>query len=113
MAKEKTKSKVLKGRPATSPEEREEELVNLAIDLAEQQLRDGSASTQVIVHYLKLGSTRGMTEQKMLEKKTELLTAQTDSLKSAKRVEELYSEAMEAMARYSGSTSIGDKDEEL
>ncbi len=110
MAKHKTREDKPKGRPATSPEEREEELINLAIDLAEKQLREGSASTQVIVHYLKLGSTRGMTEQKMLEKKTELLSAQTDSLKSAQHVEELYTEAMAAMQRYSG---MGDKDEEI
>lgn len=110
MGKRKTKTELPRGRPATTPEEREEELINLAIDLAEQQLLDGTASTQVIVHYLKLGSTRGMTEQKMLEKKTELLTAQTESLNSSRRVEELYSNAMKAMQRYSG---MGDKDEEL
>lgn len=110
MGKRKSKADLPRGRPATTPEEREEELINLAIDLAEQQLLDGTASTQVIVHYLKLGSTRGMTEQKMLEKKTELLTAQTESLNSSRRVEELYANAMKAMQRYSG---MGDKDEEL
>ena len=110
MGKRKNNTELPRGRPATTPEEREEELINLAVDLAEKQLLDGTASTQVIVHYLKLGSTRGMTEQKMLEKKTELLTAQTESLNSSRRVEELYSNAMKAMQRYSG---MGDKDEEL
>lgn len=110
MAKKKTEEKVIRGRPARTPEEREDELINLAIDLAEKQLIEGTASTQVIVHYLKLGSTRGLTEQRMLEQKTELLTAQTESIKSAKRVEELYDEAMRAMQRYSG---IGEKDVEL
>lgn len=110
MGKRKTNTELPRGRPATTPEEREEEMINLAIDLAEEQLRDGTASTQVIVHYLKLGSTRGITEQRMLEKKTELLTAQTESLNSSRRVEELYTNAMKAMQRYSG---MGDKDEEL
>ena len=110
MGKSKGQKTRARGRPARTPEEREDELINLAIDLAEQQLMEGTASTQVIVHYLKLGSTRGMMEQKMLEQKTELLSAQTESLKSAKRVEELYSEAMRAMQRYSG---MGDKDVEL
>ncbi len=110
MGKRKTTTELPRGRPATTPEEREEELINLAIDLAEKQLLEGTASTQVIVHYLKLGSTRGMTEQKMLEKKTELLTAQTESLNSSRRVEELYANAMKAMQRYSG---MSDKDEEL
>lgn len=109
MAKKKDEKKP-RGRPATSPEEREEELISLAVDLAEQQLRDGTASTQVIVHYLKLGSTRGIAEQKMLEKRTDLLEAQTESLQSSKKVEELYTEAMEAFQRYSG---MGDKDAEL
>lgn len=110
MGNRKKHEKISKGRPATSPEERENELINLAVDLAEEQLRDGTASTQVIVHYLKLGSTRGMTEQKMLEKKTELITAQAESLKSAQHIEELYVQAMDAMRRYSG---MGEKDEEL
>ncbi len=110
MGKRKNNTELPRGRPATTPEEREEELINLAIDLAEKQLLEGTASTQVIVHYLKLGSTRGMTEQKMLEKKTELLTAQTESLNSSRRVEELYANAMKAMQRYSG---MSDKDEEL
>lgn len=110
MGKRKSNTELPRGRPATTPEEREEELINLAVDLAEKQLLEGTASTQVIVHYLKLGSTRGMAEQKMLEKKTELLTAQTESLNSSRRVEELYSNAMKAMQRYSG---MGDKDEEL
>lgn len=104
-----SKHKVM-SRKETTPKDREDELINLAVDLAEKQLKDGTASTQVIVHYLKLGSTRGMLEQEMLEKKSELLTAQTNSLKSAKRVEELYEEAMQAMRRYGG---MGDKDVEI
>lgn len=110
MGKKDGESSNARGRPATTPEEREEELINLAVDLAEQQLRDGTASTQVIVHYLKLGSTRGIAEQKMLEKRTDLLEAQTESLQSSKKVEELYVEAMAAMQLYSG---MGDKDVEL
>ncbi len=97
-------------RPATNPKDREDELINLAINLAEQQLRDGTASTQVIVHYLKLGSTRGALEQEMLAKKTELINAQAESIKSAKKVEELYENAMRAMQRYGG---MGDKDAEV
>ena len=110
MGKKTRKFETASSRPATNPKDREDELINLAVDLAEQQLRDGTASTQVLVHYLKLGSTRGMLEHEMLEKKTELLNAQTESLKSAKRVEELYARAMEAMQRYSG---MGDKDVEI
>lgn len=95
-------------RPAVTPESREKQLISLAIDLAEEQLRNGTASAQVIVHYLKLASTREKLEQQMLSKKTELVTAQAEAVKSAKRVEELYSEALDAMRLYSGYSSEED-----
>lgn len=109
MAKKKSVDENPKTRPATSPKDREDELINLAVRLAEQQLRDGTASTQVIVHYLKLGSTRGMLEQEMLENKTKLVRAQTESIQASKKNEELYENALKAMSIYSGS---GEQDEE-
>lgn len=93
--------------PATTPEMRENQLIALAVNLAEQQLRDGTASSQVITHYLKLGSTKEKLEKEILERKRDLISANTDSLHSSKRVEELYAEAIEAMKHYGG------KDEEL
>ena len=102
MAKKKTEPETPRGRPATNPKDREDEMINLAIGLAEKQLRDGTASTQVIVHYLKLGSTRGMLEHEMLENKTKLVKAQTESIESSKRVEELYKKALDAMQIYGG-----------
>lgn len=113
MKKGKTEAEKPKGRPATSPEEREDELINLAVDLAERQLREGTASTQVIVHYLKLGSTRGMLEQEMLQHQTELVRAKTESLQSSKRIEELYTNALEAMRIYGGSVVEDDEEEIL
>ena len=89
-------------RPAISPEVRESQMISLAIDLAEQQLRDGTASSQVITHYLKLGSTKERIEKEILEKQKDLIAAKTDAMKSAKRVEELYAQALNAMRRYSG-----------
>ena len=110
MKKSETEVERPKGRPATSPQEREDELINLAVDLAEKQLRDGTASTQVIVHYLKLGSTRGMLEQEMLTHQTELVRAKTESLQSGKRIEELYSNALEAMRIYGGISTQDDEE---
>ena len=110
MGKKQTDSKAKRGRPALTPEERQDELINLAVDLAEQQLRDGTASTQVIVHYLKLGSTRGMLEEEMLANKTELVRAQTESLHSYQRLETLYADAIEAMRLYSGGDPEEDED---
>jgi len=95
-------------RTALSPEARENQLVSLAVDLAEKQLRDGTASSQVITHYLKLGSTKERIEKEILEKQKELIEAKTQSLQSAQRIEELYKNALDAMRKYSGQ---GDPDD--
>ena len=87
-------------RPATTPEARENQLIALAIDVAEEQLRNRTASAQVITHYLKLGSTKERLEKEILEKQKELISAKTEALQSAKRIEELYSDALEAMKEY-------------
>jgi hypothetical protein len=93
--------------PARTPEARENQLIALAVDLAEKQLSEGTASSQVITHYLKLGSTREKLEKEILEKQRELITAKTDAIQSAKKVEELYANALNAMRSYSGK---GDSD---
>ena len=98
-------------RPATTPEARESQLISLAVDLAEQQLSKGTASSQVITHYLKLGSTKEAIEKQILEKQKELLEAKTEALKSAKKVEELYKNALSAMRSYSGQEEV-DEDED-
>lgn len=89
-------------RPATTPEGREGQLVSLAVDLAEQQMTQGTASAQVISHYLKLGSTREQLEQERLRQENELLKAKVEQLASSKRVEELYEDALNAMRTYAG-----------
>lgn len=89
--------------PATTPEARESQLISLAVDLAEKQLREGTASSQVITHFLKLGSTKEQVEKEILEQQKELISAKTESLKSSKKIEELYEEAIKAMRSYNGS----------
>lgn len=91
-----------KARPAMSEEARENQMIALAVDLAEEQLRDGTASSQVITHYLKLGTTKEKLEKEKAIEEVKLLRAKTEALQSAKRVEELYSEALSAMKRYQG-----------
>lgn len=90
-------------RPALTAESRENQLIYLATELAEKQLLEGTASSQVITHYLKLGSTKEKLEKEILEKQKELITAKTEALQSAKQVEELYIKAIEAMKNYSGN----------
>lgn len=99
-------------RPASTEEGRESQLVSLAIDLAERQLAEGTASSQVITHYLKLGSSREKLEQERLRRENQLLTSKVDMLASAKRVEELYSAALNAMRSYAGQDIEEYPDEE-
>ena len=88
--------------PATTIEARENQMISLAVDLAEKQLFEGTASSQVITHYLKLGSTKERIEKEILEEQKALLKAKTEAMKSAKRVEELYANALNAMRSYAG-----------
>ena len=100
-------------KPATTPESREDEMVSLAHDLAEQQIREGSASSQVITHFLKLGSTRERLEQQRLEHENELTRVKIEQVESQKRVEELYMQALQAMRNYAGDlSSSGGEDED-
>lgn len=113
MAKVKTSessTSTRKIRPALTPEARENQMISLAVDLAEKQLMEGTASSQVITHYLKLGSTKERLEKEKIEEENKLLKAKTEALQSTKRVEELYADAIAAMKRYSGN-GRGDEDE--
>ena len=103
--KEPTTSPAPVNGSAFTPESREDQLISLAVNLAEKQLAEGTASSQVITHYLKLGSTKERLEKQMMAEQIKLLTAKTEALKSAKHIEELYAEAMEAFKGYSGQTS--------
>lgn len=89
--------------PAQDPVAREKQLINLAVDLAEKQLIEGTASPSVVTHYLKLASTRETVEREILEKQAKLITAKTDSISQAKDTEEMVKQAIDAMRTYSGS----------
>lgn len=100
-----SKNTTRKIRPALTPETRENQMIALAVDLVEQRLLDGTASSQETTHFLKLGSMKNRLEMEKLQEENRLLKARTEALQSAKRVEELYSEAIKAMRRYSGQGS--------
>lgn len=89
-------------RPALTPDAREQQMISLAVDCAEKQLLEGTASSQVIVHYLKLATKKERIENEIREEQKKLIEAKTENLQSAKRVEELYQKAMEAMSVYTG-----------
>jgi len=92
-------------KPALTPEGRENQLVSLAVGLAEKQMLEGTASSQVITHYLKLGSTKEKLEYEFKRKQMELIEAKTEALQSAKNVEILYKDALDAMRHYGGYES--------
>lgn len=110
MAKVKTTGEIRKVRPALTPEARENQLISAAVDLAEKQLLEGTASSQVITHYLKLGSTRERLEREKLAEENKLLRAKTKAIEEAADMKELYENAIKAMQRYSGNG--GEEDEE-
>ena len=91
-----------KAKAPRTPEESENRLINLAVTLAEKQLRDGTASPSVISHYLKLAGQRDKLELEKLRQETMLAKAKAESIASAARTEELVQEAVNAMRRYSG-----------
>ena len=95
-------------RPATTPDARENQMIALAMDLVEQRLRDGTASSQETTHFLKLASPKNQLEQERLKLENEHLAAKTKALGDAQEIKTLYEEALKAMRRYGGN---GDDDE--
>lgn len=88
--------------PAKTLEGRENQLVDLAVDLAEKQLANGTASAQVLTHFLRLGTVKAKLEVEKIKQENLLLAAKTDALESAKRIEALYADALQAMRGYQG-----------
>lgn len=95
--------------PARTPQAREQQLVALAVDLAEKQISAGTASAQVITHFLKLGSERDKLEREKLSRENALLKAKSDAIASQQRVEQLYVDAMTAFKHYHGE-ELGDEE---
>lgn len=102
--KDKPPQNISKKRPpARTPEARESQLIALAMDLVEKRLREGTASSQETVTIIKFGSEKERLERDRLRKENELIAAKTEAIKSAKRIEELYADAIKAFGRYSGN----------
>lgn len=87
-------------RPASEPEARERQLINLAVDLAEKQLREGTASSAVITHYIKMASTREVLERQILEKQATLIEAKSEGINKGKEDAEIAKKAIDAMKSY-------------
>lgn len=99
--------------PADFPESRENQLIDAAVNLAEKQLLDGTASPSVITHYLRLATGRERLEREKLERENEVLRAKAEALESNRRIEELYENAIKAMRTYNGADEIDDFDVDI
>lgn len=98
-------------RPAMTPEARENQLIAEAMDLAEERIASGKASSQEIIHFLRLGSSKVRLENEKLRNENQLLKAKTEALESQKRTEQLYADAITAMGIYSGQINSVDETE--
>jgi hypothetical protein len=99
-------TKTRRRAPATTPEARELQLTMLAYDEAERLIRAGEASSQVLTHFLKVGSTREEKEKRRLELEADLTAKKIEAIDSAKNIERLYDEAIKSMRRYGGQEPI-------
>ena len=102
-------SKSKRQPPAPTPEAEEQRLISLATKLAAQQLEDGTASSQVITHYLKLGTNRERLEREKLERENELLKAKAESIKSGPKMDEYYIKVVNVMRGYRGESEEEDE----
>ena len=91
-------------RRALSPEAREQQLISLAMDVAEEQMENGTASSQIITHYLKLGALKEKKELELMEAEIDLKKARIESLQREERIEELFKDALDSFKVYSGQT---------
>lgn len=98
-------------RPALTPENREQQMINLAMDLVQQRMLDGTASSQETTHFLKLGSSKARLETKLLEAQAELATAKSENIKYAQRKDEEFAAAIKAMMKYQGKSDPDDDED--
>ena len=99
-------------RPALNPEMREQQLISLAVDLVEQRLRDGTASAQETVHFLKLASQKAKHDTERAALENELIRAKTQAIHDQADMKTLYKDAIEAMKRYSGNSRSYEEESE-
>lgn len=95
-------------RPALTPEAEEVQMTALAMKLARQQLLDGTASSQVITHFLKLGTERARLEKEKIIRENKLLDVKASAIENTQRTDELFEKAIEAMKRYNGQSDDDD-----
>lgn len=94
-----------------SPARRRNQILAAAMNLAEERILSGTASSQLLVHFLKEASSKHSLEMEQLKAQNRLLSAKADSVDAAKKTDKMYAEALKAMRRYSGAP-VGDDDDD-
>ena len=97
-----------KMRPALTPEARENQMISLAMDLVQQRLIDGTASSQETTHFLKLASSKAILEKERLEEENKLLRAKTKVMENVEDAKVIYSDVLNAIRKYSGQSDVDD-----
>lgn len=110
-AKVSTSSNTKRTRPALTPDAREKQMIAMAMDAAEQQLRDGTASSQVITHFLKLGSMRERLERERLEEENKLLRAKAKAIDNDEQMKVDYKKVIAALRTYNGQDALDEPGE--
>lgn len=106
------KSRKREYAPARTPQAKENQMINLAFSLAEKKLREGTASSQLITHFLKLATVREELENEKLRSDLEVASAKIRRMESQTTGEELYKKALDAFRTYSGTKTMEDDDDE-
>ena len=97
--------------PAMSPEDQEDQLVTLAVDLAMRRLKEGTASNQLVAEIIKMGTQKERLAREKLQRENDMLKVKTEAIEASKRNSELYADAIKAFRQYSGHVSFDDEDE--
>ena len=97
-----------KMRPALTPEARENQMISLAMDLVQQRLIDGTASSQETTHFLKLASSKAILEKERLEEENKLLRAKTKAMENIEDAKVIYGDVLNAIRKYSGHGDVDD-----
>ena len=98
-------------KPPTTPEAKERQMIAYAMDLAEEQLKNGKASSQLITHFLKLGTENAKLERLKLEQESRLLEAKVDSLRNAEEKDVDYGKVIQALKKYQGEVNDDEEDD--
>lgn len=98
-------------QPRTA-EGKESQLINLAMKLAEKKLRDGTASSQIITHFLGLATAKAQLEAEKLKADVKLSSAKVDKINSDRDMKNIYEQVIDAMKKYQGEMEDDDYEDE-